>query len=155
MQIKGASVFIIIVVVGIVCYWAGKQSGFTGNSGAGTELVDGIILSRNDTERILDELVVAGFAGKSSVSYGQAVADGIEKLCESNKRQRLYINDVRREIDSATQNTEIINESITGISDAVDYGWQIVLEDAKALERIARITRDYHEDSGENYTQSE
>ncbi len=156
MQIKNSTAFIIVLIVAFISYGAGKQSGlYDGTSGTGEKPLGGIVLSRDGTDRILDELSLAGFAGKSGESYEKAVANGIGRLCESNKKQRILINDIRREIDSATENAEIINASFTGISDAVDYGWQIILSDAKALQRIADLTREFDEDNAKDVKKPE
>lgn len=145
----------ILLAFGTACFCAGKFSRFGRISGTSQELVDGIILTGDEAGRVLDKLGIARSSGKSAKDLGYEVGRGIERLCQSDEVQRLFINDIRREIETTTENAKGINESFTDVSDASDYGWDIILDEARALQRIAERTRAFDEDSVKNESKSE
>jgi len=140
----------IIVLVFFAGIFTDRHTRFGRASGTSEQLVEGIVLSGDDASRVLDELGIARCTGQSAADLGYAVSQGIEKLCYSNEVQRVFIDDVRREIDTATENAKIINDSFNGVSDAVDYGWNVILEEARALKRIADRTREFEANTSEN-----
>ena len=145
----------IMLAFGTACFFAGNFTRFGRVSGTSQELVEGIVLTGDTADRVLDELGIARPAGKSAVDLGYAVSEGISKLCYTNEVQRVFIDDIRREIDVTTENAKIINDSFSGVSDAVDYGWNIILEEARTLERIANRTREFDEASTQDGEKSE
>lgn len=145
----------IILAFGTACFFAGNFTRFGRVSGTSQELVEGIVLTGDTADRVLDELGIARPAGKSAADLGYAVSEGISKLCYTNEVQRVFIDDIRKEIDVTTENAKIINDSFSGVSDAVDYGWNIILEEARTLERIANRTREFDEASTQDGEKSE
>lgn len=145
----------ILLAFGAACFCAGKFSRFGRVSGTSQELIDGIVLTGDEASRVLDKLGIARSSGKSAKDLGYEVGRGIERLCQSDEVQRLFINDIRREIETTTENAKVINESFTDVSDASDYGWDIILDEARALQRIAERTRAFDEDSVKNESKSE
>lgn len=145
----------ILLAFGAACFCAGRFSRFGRVSGTSQELVDGIILTGDEASRVLDKLGIARSSGKSAKDLGYEVGRGIERLCQSDEVQRLFINDIRREIETTTENAKVINESFTDVSDASDYGWNIILDEARALQRIAERTRAFDEDSAKNESKPE
>lgn len=140
----------IIVLVFFAGIFTGRYTRFGRASGTSEQLIEGIVLSGDDASRVLDELGIARCAGQSAADLGYAVSQGIEKLCYSNEVQRVFIDDIRREVDTATENAKIINDSFNGVSDAVDYGWNVILEEARTLERIAKRTREFEANTSKN-----
>lgn len=140
----------IIILVFFAGIFTDRHTRFGRTSGTSEQLVEGIVLSGDDASRVLDELGIARSAGQSAADLGYAVSQGISKLCYTNEVQRVFIDDVRREIDVTTENAKIINDSFSGVSDAVDYGWNIILEEARTLERIADRTREFEANTSKN-----
>jgi hypothetical protein len=140
----------IIILVFFAGIFTDRYTRFGRTSGTSEQLIEGIVLSGDDASRVLDELGIARSAGQSAADLGYAVSQGIEKLCYSNEVQRVFIDDIRREVDIATENAKIINDSFNGVSDAVDYGWNVILEEARTLERIANRTREFEANTSEN-----
>lgn len=145
----------IVLLMCIASFLAGRFIRFGRVSGTSQELVDGIILTGDEASRVLDKLGIARSSGKSAKDLGYEVGRGIERLCQSDEVQRLFIDDIRREIETTTENAKVINESFTDVSDASDYGWDIILDEARALQRIAERTRAFDEDSVKNESKSE
>ena len=158
MEIKIDKKFIIklgcITLFGITCFCAGRFIRFKGISGSGEQLVSGIVLEGNTANTILDELGIARPAGQSASDTGYAVLRGIQELGKSNDAAKLCISEIEREIEHTQQNAEIIKQSFDGVSDAIEYGWRIAEEQARAYERIVDTLQQFNNDTSENDKES-
>ena len=143
-----------ITLFGITCFCAGRFIRFKGISGSGEQLVSGIVLEGNTANTILDELGIARPAGQSASDTGYAVLRGIQELSKSNDAAKLCISEIEREIEHTQQNAEIIKQSFDGVSDAIEYGWRIAEEQARAYERIVDTLQQFNNDTSENDKES-
>lgn len=145
---------IINIVCGIVILFSGFCAGrfirFGGISGASGELVEGILLTGDTADRVLDELGIARPAGQSAADLGYAVARGIGKLRESNETARVCLDEINREVTNTQQNIEVIQQSFTGVSDAMELGFRLAEEQAGAYERITSTLQQFNSNSSEN-----
>lgn len=158
MEIKTDKKFFIklgcITLFGITCFCAGRFIRFKGISGSGEQLVSGIVLEGNTANTILDELGIARPAGQSASDTGYAVLRGIQELSKSNDTAKLCIGEIEREIEHTQQNAEIIKQSFDGVSDAIEYGWRIAEEQARAYERIVDTLQQFNNDSSKDDKES-
>ena len=136
-----------ITLFGIACFCAGRFIRFKGVSGSSEQLVSGIVLEGDTANTILDELGIARPAGQSASDTGYAVLRGIQELSKSNDTAKLCISEIEREIEHTQQNAEIIKQSFDGVSDAIEYGWRIAEEQARAYERIVDTLQQFNNDS--------
>ena len=143
-----------ITLFGITCFCAGRFIRFKGISGSGEQLVSGIVLEGNTANTILDELGIARPAGQSASDTGYAVLRGIQELSKSNDTAKLCLSEIEREIEHTQQNAEIIKQSFDGVSDAIEYGWRIAEEQARAYERIVDTLQQFNNDTSENDKES-
>lgn len=143
-----------IALFGITCFCAGRFIRFKGISGSSEQLVSGIVLEGNTANTILDELGIARPAGQSASGTGYAVLRGIQELSKSNDTAKLCISEIEREIEHTQQNTEIIKQSFDGVSDAIEYGWRIAEEQARAYERIVDTLQQFNNDSSKDDKES-
>lgn len=143
-----------IALFGITCFCAGRFIRFKGISGSGEQLVSGIVLEGNTANTILDELGIARPAGQSASDTGYAVLRGIQELSKSNDTAKLCISEIEREIEHTQQNAEIIKQSFDGVSDAIEYGWRIAEEQARAYERIVDTLQQFNNDSSKDDKES-
>lgn len=143
-----------ITLFGVTCFCAGRFIRFKGISGSGEQLVSGIVLEGNTANTILDELGIARPAGQSASDTGYAVLRGIQELGKSNDAAKLCISEIEREIEHTQQNAEIIKQSFDGVSDAIEYGWRIAEEQARAYERIVDTLQQFNNDTSENDKES-
>lgn len=143
-----------IALFGITCFCAGRFIRFKGVSGSGEQLVSGIVLEGNTANTILDELGIARPAGQSASDTGYAVLRGIQELSKSNDTAKLCISEIEREIEHTQQNAEIIKQSFDGVSDAIEYGWRIAEEQARAYERIVDTLQQFNNDSSKDVKES-
>lgn len=143
-----------IALFGITCFCAGRFIRFKGVSGSSEQLVSGIVLEGNTANTILDELGIARPAGQSASDTGYAVLRGIQELSKSNDTAKLCISEIEREIEHTQQNAEIIKQSFDGVSDAIEYGWRIAEEQARAYERIVDTLQQFNNDSSKDVKES-
>ena len=143
-----------ITLFGITCFCAGRFIRFKGISGSGEQLVSGIVLEGNTANTILDELGIARSAGQSASDTGYAVLRGIQELSKSNDTAKLCISEIEREIEHTQQNAEIIKQSFDGVSDAIEYGWRIAEEQARAYERIVDTLQQFNNNSAKDDEES-
>lgn len=143
-----------IALFGITCFCAGRFIRFKGVSGSSEQLVSGIVLEGNTANTILDELGIARPAGQSASDTGYAVLRGIQELSKSNDTAKLCISEIEREIEHTQQNAEIIKQSFDGVSDAIEYGWRIAEEQARAYERIVDTLQQFNNDSSKDDKES-
>ena len=136
-----------IALFGIICFCAGRFIRFKGVSGSSEQLISGIVLEGNTADTILDELGIARPAGQSASDTGYAVLRGIQELSKSNDTAKLCISEIEREIEHTQQNAEIIKQSFDGVSDAIEYGWRIAEEQARAYERIVDTLQQFNNNS--------
>lgn len=143
-----------IALFGITCFCAGRFIRFKGVSGSGEQLVSGIVLEGNTANTILDELGIARPAGQSASDTGYAVLRGIQELSKSNDTAKLCLSEIEREIEHTQQNAEIIKQSFDGVSDAIEYGWRIAEEQARAYERIVDTLQQFNNDTSKDDEES-
>lgn len=143
-----------ITLFGITCFCAGRFIRFKGISGSGEQLISGIVLEGDTANTILDELGIARPAGQSASDTGYAVLRGIQELSKSNDTAKLCISEIEREIEHTQQNAEIIKQSFDGVSDAIEYGWRIAEEQARAYERIVDTLQQFNNDSSKDDEES-
>ena len=136
-----------VVFIFIFGFCTGRFIRFKGISGASEQLVSGIILEGDTANTILDKLGIARPAGQSASDTGYAVLRGIQELSKSNDTARLCISEIEREIEHTQQNAEIIKQSFNGLSDAIEYGWRIAEEQARAYERIVDTLQQFNNNS--------
>ena len=143
-----------IALFGVTCFCAGRFIRFKGVSGSSEQLISGIVLEGNTADTILDELGIARPAGQSASDTGYAVLRGIQELSKSNDTAKLCISEIEREIEHTQQNAEIIKQSFDGVSDAIEYGWRIAEEQARAYERIVDTLQQFNNDSSKDDEES-
>ena len=143
-----------IALFGITCFCAGRFIRFKGISGSGEQLVSGIVLEGNTANTILDELGIARPAGQSASDTGYAVLRGIQELSKSNDTAKLCISEIEREIEHTQQNAEIIKQSFDGVPDAIEYGWRIAEEQARAYERIVDTLQQFNNNTSKDDEES-
>ena len=143
-----------IALFGIACFCTGRFTRLKGVSGASEQFESGIIFERDTANTILDELGIARPAGQSASDTGYAVLRGIQELGKSNDAARLCIDKIEREVEHTQQNAEIIKQSFNGVSDAIEYGWRIAEEQARAYERIVDTLQQFNNDSSKDDEES-
>ena len=154
MQIKISkeSIFVVIAVI-IMCgasFCAGRYIRVRRASGDSEQLIEGIVLSGDTANRVLDELGIARSSGESAADLGRAVARGIEKLQRSNETARVCIDKLNREVATTQQNIKVIQSSFDDVSDSIQLGFRLAEEQAGAYERVVDTLQQFNSDSSKD-----
>jgi len=154
MEIKiNKNFFIKFGITVILCFTSfcfGRYSRLSGINGAHGELKQRIILAGDTADTILDELSITRSAGQSATDTGYAILRGIQELSKSNETARVCLDEIKREVELTEQNAEIVKQSFDGTSDAIDYGWQISIQQAEAYERIVGTLQQFDNNSSKD-----
>ena len=142
---------IIYTIILIICcatsFSIGRFVRFGGASGNSKELIERIVQGRAQTDRILEQLNISKSSADSAEKTGQLIADGIERLAESNKVQRLLISKLESEIADTERRTDEIK---SGAANSFEYGFEIAIEQSKSYERIVRTLSEIPHNSSKN-----
>ena len=144
---------IIYTIILIICCAASFSIGrfrFGGASGNSKELIERVIQGRAQTDRILKQLNISKSSADSAEKTGQLIADGIERLAESNKVQRLLISKLESEIADTERRTNEIKSALAGAANSFEYGFEIAIEQSKSYERIVRTLSEVPNNSSKN-----
>ena len=149
MEIKvDKSLVVKLCCVGVLCllsFLAGRfiRFGSGGVSSTGRELIEGIILAGDTADTIADRLAISRSSADAAGDAGLAILRGIEELQRTNEIQRICLDNIIRETQLTEQNLEIIQSNYTGLSDAIDIGFQMAIEQSSAYERIIGELRSF------------
>lgn len=149
--------FIKLGIVAILCFasfCAGRLIRFRGVSGTSEQLVDGVVLSRETADKLIDELNLGGSALKSADGYEQAILEGIGTLRRSSEVGQLCADAIKQSIESDEKFNEELRRNVSGYFDAADYAIDISINRAELYESIVRTYEQTQPDNRENNKES-
>ena len=157
MEIKiTKTTFIYICVSLIFCigsFFAGRFIRFGRISGTSEQLIDGIIQAGNDTDKIIDQLVIAGASAESAANYGQIISGIIEELRAENEKLGVSTDAAIRAIESNKRISEIVQSANASLSSTTDNALE--LKRAEDYERLITTLQEALRDTTENNPKSE
>lgn len=145
--------FIKLGIVAILCFasfCAGRLIRFRGVSGTSEQLVDGVILSRETADKLIDELNLGGSALKSANGYEQAILEGIGTLRRSSEVGQLCTDAIKQSIESDEKFNEELRRNVSGYFDAADFAIELAIQRAELYESIVRTYEQTQSNNGEN-----
>ena len=145
--------FIKLSIVAILCFasfCAGRLIRFRGVSGTSEQLVDGVILSRETADKLIDELNLGGSALKSANGYEQAILEGIGTLRRSSEVGQLCTDAIKQSIESDEKFNEELRRNVSGYFDAADFAIELAIQRAELYESIVRTYEQTQSNNGEN-----
>ena len=145
--------FIKLSIVTILCFasfCAGRFIRFRGVSGTSEQLVDGVILSRETADKLIDELNLGGSALKSANGYEQAILEGIGTLRRSSEVGQLCTDAIKQSIESDEKFNEELRRNVSGYFDAADFAIELAIQRAELYESIVRTYEQTQSNNGEN-----
>ena len=149
--------FIKLGIVAILCFasfCAGRLIRFRGVSGTSEQLVDGVVLSRETADKLIDELNLGGSALKSANGYEQAILEGIGTLRRSSEVGQLCTDAIKQSIESDEKFNEELRRNVSGYFDATDYAIDISINRSELYESIIRSYEQAKSDNGKNNKKS-
>ena len=127
----------VIVALCFASFCAGRFLRFRGVSGAGQQLVDGIVLERETADRIANELNIGKGALESADGYGKALLEGVGELRKSNKLGQECLDLLKKEIEENKK----LNRSIIGLDMSNIYNeFDIAIEQAERYEQLLKTS---------------
>lgn len=145
----------IIVLLCGASFCAGRFVRFRGASADSERLIEGIILSRDTANSILDRLGIAESALKSSAEYERVITEGLEQLQRTNEVGRLLTDEVVRTIEVNQRLTEELNRAHSELSDTTLDALELAARRAEEYERIIEAFERITADSYKDYPKSE
>lgn len=149
--------FIKLGIVAILCFasfCAGRLIRFRGVSGTSEQLVDGVVLSRETADKLIDELNLGGSALKSADGYEQAILEGIGTLRRSSEVGQLCTDAIKQSIESDEKFNEELRRNVSGYFDAADFAIELAMQRAELYESIVRTYEQTQPDNRENNKES-
>lgn len=144
-----------IILFGITCFCAGQFCRFGRVSGTSGQLVDGVVLSRETTDKLANELNLGGVSLKSGIGYEQALLEGVGTLRKSSEVGRICTNAIEQSIKSDEKFNEELRRNVSGYFDAADYAIDISINHAELYESIIRSYEQAKSNNRENTKESE
>ena len=159
MEIKiTKTTFIYICVSLIFCigsFFAGRFIRFGRISGTSEQLIDGIIQAGNETDKIIDQLVIAGASAESAANYGQIISGIVEELRAENEKLGVSTDAAIRAIESNKRISEIIQSANASLSSTTDNALELALKRAEDYERLITTLQEALRDTTEDNSKSE
>lgn len=126
----------IVICLCIACFCTGRYIRIGRITGTSQQLIDGIVLSRDTTDTILNKLNIAANEFNSSAEYNRAVIEGFERLQRTNEIGQLCINKIERTIKDSQEFTKMLNESYSQFSDRSEYAFDVAIRKSEEYERV-------------------
>lgn len=128
--------FCICIVLCISSFCAGKFIRFGRVSGVSEQLISGIIQAGNDTDKIINELIIAGASTKSATRYGPIIAGVIEDLRKNNEEFSISTDEAIRAIESNQRIAEIVKSANSSLYEATGDALDDTIKRAEDYERL-------------------
>lgn len=144
-----------IILFGITCFCAGQFCRFGRVSGTSGQFIDGVVLSRETTDKLANELNLGGVSLKSGIGYEQALLEGVGTLRKSSEVGRICTNAIEQSIKSDEKFNEELRRNVSGYFDAADYAIDISINHAELYESIIRSYEQAKSNNGENNKEPE
>jgi hypothetical protein len=147
--------FIGIGILCIACYCAGRFIRFGRVSGTSQQLIDGIVLSRDTADKIINRLNITTAVLNSSTEYERAITRGIEELQHGNEVGGLCLSEIKRTVEDSKKFTEKLNDSYSEFSDKSEWAFDVAIRKSEEYERIISSLQQFADDIDENNQKSE
>ena len=142
--------FCICIILCISSFCAGRYIRFGRISGTSEQLISGIVQAGNDTDKIINELTIAGASAESAANYGRIIAGVIEELRNINEEFSVSTNEAIRAVESNKRITEIVKSASSSLSDTTGNALEDAIKRAEDYERLIESLQEALRNSTEN-----
>lgn len=146
---------VVVVVLCVGCFCAGRFIRFGRVSGASEQLISGIIQAGNDTNKIIDQLVASGASTESAAKYGQLIDGVIRELREENEKLGVSTDEAVRAIESNKRIADIVQSASASLSQTTNDALGDAIKRAEDYERLIATLQEAVRNSSENNNKSE
>ena len=127
---------IVVISLCFASFCAGRYIRIGRVAGTSQQLIDGIVLSRDTADSILNKLNIATNGINSSTEYNRAISEGIEQMQRSNEIGRLCIKEIERTIKDSKEFTTMLYESYSEFSDKSEWAFDVAIRKSEEYERL-------------------
>ena len=145
----------IFIVICISCFFAGRFIRFRRVSGTSDELISGIVLTRDEVDKIADAIGISRNSIKSAADLGRAVENGFNSLREGNELGLLCVNEIKRSIEDDKKFNANLQQTYTDYIDTTTAALDMAINRAELYERIISAYEQADGDSTKNSKKSE
>lgn len=142
--------FCICVVLCISSFCIGRYIRVGRISGTSEQLISGIIQAGDDTDKIINELTLAGASAESAANYGRIIAGIIEELRNVDEELGVSTNEAIRAIESNKRITEIVKSASSSLSNTTGNALEDAIKRAENYERLIKSLQEALRNSTEN-----
>lgn len=142
--------FCVCIVLCITSFCIGRYVRFGRISGSSEQLISGIVQAGNDTDKIINELTIAGASAESAVKYGTIISRIVEELRESYEKQGISTDEAIRAIESNQRITEIVKSASSSLSDTTGNALEDAIKRAEDYERLIESLQEVIRNTSEN-----
>ena len=142
--------FCICVVLCISSFCIGRYIRIGRISGTSEQLISGIIQAGDDTDKIINELTLAGASAESAANYGRIISGVIEELRNVNEELSVSTNEAIRAVESNKRITEIVKSASSSLSNTTGNALEDAIERAENYERLIESLQEALRNSTEN-----
>lgn len=142
--------FCICIILCISSFCFGRYTRFGRISGASEQLISGIVQAGNDTDKIINELTLAGASAESAANYGRIIAGIIEELRNVNDELSVSTNEAIRAVESNKRITEIVKSASSDLSNTTGNALEDAIKRAEDYERLIGSLQEALRNSTEN-----
>lgn len=142
--------FCICVVLCISSFCIGRYIRVGRISGTSEQLISGIVQAGDDTDKIINELTLAGASAESAANYGRIIAGVIEELRNVNEEFSVSTNEAIRAVESNKRITEIVKSASSSLSNTTGNALEDAIERAENYERLIESLQEALRNSTEN-----
>ena len=146
---------VVVVVLCVGCFCAGRFIRFGRVSGASEQLISGIVQAGDDTNKIIDQLVASGASAESAAKYGRLIDGVIRELREENEKLGVSTNEAIRAIESNKRIADIVQSASASLSQATNDALGDAIKRAEDYERLIATLQEAVRNSSENNIKSE
>ena len=145
----------IIVILCFASFCAGRFIRFRRVSGTSDELISGIVLTRDEVDKIADAIGISRNSIKSAADLGRAVENGFNSLREGNELGLLCVNEIKRSIEDDKKFNANLQQTYTDYIDTTTAALDMAINRAELYERIISAYEQADGDSTKNSKKSE
>lgn len=142
--------FCICVVLCISSFCIGRYIRVGRISGTSEQLISGIIQAGDDTDKIINELTIAGASAESAANYGRIIAGVIEELRNVDEELSISTNEAIRAVESNKRITEIVKSASSSLSNTTGNALEDAIKRAENYERLIESLQEALRNSTEN-----
>lgn len=140
----------VVLCLCIVSFCAGKFIRFERISGSSEQLISGIVQAGDNTDQIIDKLIVAGASAESANRYGTIISRIIKELRDENEQLGISTNEAIRAIESNKRVTELVQSASSSLYETTGTALELAIKRAEDYERLIESLQEALRNTTEN-----